>query len=416
MQAPAYARNVLPEPPPFLPPPPPPQAMRRWVAPVAAFGLVLALVAVTGAGSVLVTRLVAAGISMHIGNDRAGLRFPPSPSGPTAPGAADVVAMHSLLESTPTTPGVTVDKALAEKIVTALWPIRERAIYTRDLTLLSTFETGAALEGDTAMYGGQPCGCAGPLPRAAQWFDLFVPRQTAYPANFLVEVPIEATYGRDPGVEFLAFSRVSALSLWNVVLATGYQLHTSGPPEIGVAPAPAGTFTIPLPPTKADLAALPAHLAAYYGYWALHGKAPSRTMFAPGFFTSQKGSDVFVHGETDGVDGIHHVLYSVDSKTDAEWSFGGQRFDVTPHQGWILSCGTVRYEDVFTAATGGAPLSQPLNLSSWGPTLAAGRYSQITQLGIHESCFVTDPSGGPTIVLGSDGGTTRSSGVAVTTP
>jgi hypothetical protein len=371
---------------------------------------VLALIAVTAAGSVLLSRVIAADISAHIRNAPSTLRLPvaPSPSG--------IAAIPALLDATPSTPGVTVDEALAHQIVTALWPVREEAIDTGDVALLSTFETGAALEGDTAMYGDRLCGCSTPFPRTMQWLDLFVPRQTTYPADFLAEVPIEATFGRDPGVAFLVFVRASAQSRWSVTLSTGYSIHTTGPPEIYVGPAPSGAFTIPLPGTKVDLDALPAGLAAYYAYWSINDKAPPGTMFAPGFVTSGKGSDVFDHGETDGVDGPHRVAYTADPTTDGEWSFGGQRFDVTPHLGWILSCGTVRYEDVFTAGKGAAPLSQPLNQSSWGATLLAGSYSQITQWGVHESCFMIDPAGGPTVVLGIDGGTTRSSGIPVATP
>ena len=197
-----------------------------------------------------------------------------------------------------------------------------------------------------------------------------------------------------PGSRFLVFSRASALKPWTVTLATGYANNSIGPPIVYVGPVPSGAFNAALPATHVDLNALPAELASYYKHWATTGTAPADAQFAPGYFTSYKGGDVYVHGETDGIAGIHHTVYSADPTTDGEWSFAGESFELTPQDGWILSCGTVRYEDVSTPVDG-TLLNQPPDQSTWGPTLPPGRYSQITQWGLHESCFAISPTGAP---------------------
>jgi hypothetical protein len=373
--------------------------------------LILAMIAVTVVGSLLFTRLIGAAIGITVRQDPSTVRLPSVPVVPHRPSAGDIASMRTLLTATPSTPGVTIDEGLARQIVTALWPVREQAIDTGDVASLSTFETGAALEGDTALYGARRCGCSTPPARAMEWDSVFVPKQTAFPANFLAEVTMPSEYGLNPGVTLLAFSRASSLTQWNVTLATGYLDNSAGPPIVYVSPVPSGAFNAALPTTRVDLSALPADLGAYYQHWAVSGNAPPDAQFAPGFFTSYKGGDVFAYGETNGVEGAHHVTYSADPTTDGEWSFAGESFELTPQSGWILSCGTVRYEDVSTAPAGGPLLYQPPDESTWGPTLPPGRYSQITQWGLHESCFAVNPTGVPTSVLGSDGGTTRSAGV-----
>jgi hypothetical protein len=409
-----YPRTVLPDPPPLLPPPaPPPNPRSRW-APAAAFGLILAMVAATIAGSLLFTRLIGAAVAITVRQDPSTVRLPVLPAAPRRPTAADVAAMRSLLTATPSTPGVAIDETLAHQIATAVWPVREQAIDTADVASLSTFESGAALEGDTSLYGTRHCGCTIPPARAMEGLYVFVPKQATFPADFLAEVTMPSVgVGGNAGVELLVFSRTSALTQWSVTLATGYENNSIGPPLVYVTPVPSAGFNAALPATHIDLDALPADLAAYYEHWATAGTAPADPQFAPGYFTSYKGGDVSVHGETNGVGGMHHTVYSADPATDGEWSFAGESFEQAPQDGWILSCGTVRYEDVSTAAVNGALLNQPPDASTWGPTLPPGRYSQITQWGLHESCFVISPTGAPTLVLGIDGGPTRSTGVFV---
>ncbi len=321
--------------------------------------------------------------------------------------------MHTLLMATASTPGLAIDRGLATRIVAAVWPVREQAIDTADIASLSTFESGAALEGDTSLYGTRHCGCPIPAARSVEWTYVFVPKQATFPASFLAEVTMASDGGAFAGVALLVFSRASALTPWTVTLATGYSDNSIGPPIVYVGPVPSGDFNAALPTSPVDLTALPGDLASYYEHWATTGTAPLNADFAPGYFTSYKGGDVYVHGETDGIGGIHHTVYSADPTADGEWSFAGESFELKPQNGWILSCGTVRYESVSTAAVNGPLLNQPPDTSTWGPTLPPGRYSQITQWGLHESCFAVSPTGAPTLVLGNDGGATRSTGVLV---
>jgi hypothetical protein len=408
---------VLPEPPTLLPPsPPPPNTLRRWAL-VAAVALILALVAATLTGSLLVSRLIGAAVSVTVRDDPTTLTLPSLPSEPRPPDAADLAALQSLLLATPSTAGVTVDEMQARGIVEALWPIREHDIDTARVAAFGSYERGVALEGDATRYASGPCGCAAARPRSITSLYLFVPRQTAYPADFLAEVTTQSLAGAQPGVVFMVFTRPSAVARWEVSLATGYATAANTPVQAYVVPARATDgFDAAASTNGTDVSALPADLAAYYQHWASTGSAPPDPTFAPGLFTSYQGGKIFTFGETVVFAGLHREVYSAGTPADGEWSFAADSLDETPADGWLLSCGTVRYEDFSTAARGVKPLTQPPDLSIWGPSLPAGQYSQVTQSGLHESCFLSDPTGAPTIVLGTDGGASRSTGVPVVAP
>ena len=236
----------------------------------------------------------------------------------------------------------------------------------------------------------------------------FVSSQATYPASFMAEVTTQPITGSEADVVFMVFTKAAANLQWNLALESGYSVTADGPTPVDVMPAfVTGGLDNPASMPGVDLTALPAALAAYFEHWATTDAAPAGTQFAPGPFTSSKGAEVYQYGETLGVDGHHEVTYSVDPKADGEWSFAANSDQQAPLHGWVVTCGSERYTDVTTATIGGTPLIQPPGQTTWGPTLAVGKYQKITQLGLHETCFLNSPTLAQVAVLSDDGGVYR---------
>jgi hypothetical protein len=312
------------------------------------------------------------------------------------------------LTATPTTPGVTIDPALAQRIVDTLWPVREAALASDDLEQLSPFETGTALQGDSAEMAADACGCKQPARQLAVR-DLFVPKQTTYPAWFVSEVTTGPTADSPADVAFMVFTRASLSAHWMLALETEYAFAGGGA-WVYATPASTGAgFDLSSPPHNE----LPADLGAYYEHWADTGMAPPASPFAPGPYTTTIGETQVKEDESLAAQGeIHRVTYSVDLAQDGDWTVAANNVRTEPSYGWALSCGTVRYEAVTTLATGAPAILQPADRSTWGATLAPGQYTSVTQWGLHETCFLDDIDGMPYLVFGHDGGVIRSTGVS----
>ena len=387
--------------------PPPSSPHRRW-GPALAIGLVCTLLVATAAGSLVIARLVASNFPAHAVDV-------PSTLPQTAPpqsvpqGVPSLSSLLTVLASTPTTPGVTVDPAQAARIVDTLWPVREQALDTDDVSTLAEFETGSALQGDTADLVAIACGCPAPRPRPIVTSNLFVPRQSSYPSWFISEVTTSPVEGSSPDVSLMVMTRASAQAPWMVSLETGYSFAT-GKAWVDATPASmTGGFDLPMAPRNE----LPKDLAAYYQHWADDGASPPTTPFASGVFTSAIGQTQVTLDKTLAAEGqVHHVVYSYDLVHDGDWAVAANNVEEQSSYGWALSCGTVRYEAVTTLAPGAQPIVQPPDLSTWGSTLPAGQYTKITQWGLHESCFLDDPYGIPYLVLGHNGGVVRSASVS----
>jgi len=134
----------------------------------------------TAAGSLVIARLVASHFPVHAIDVPS--TFPETaPPQSTPQGVPSLTSLLTLLASAPATPGVTVDPGQAARIVDTLWPVREQALDTDDISTLGDFETGSALQGDTAGLAATACGCPDPQPRPIATRNLFVPRQSTYP-------------------------------------------------------------------------------------------------------------------------------------------------------------------------------------------------------------------------------------------
>jgi hypothetical protein len=364
----------------------------------------------TAAGSLGIARAIATGFPTHFSANDPPL--PPDvspPAGATSPGAVPTVAtLLAVLNTTPATPGVTVDPAQAGLIVDTMWPVRETALDSDNLGTLATFESGIALQGDTAELAASACGCPPPPPRPIATRRLFVPKQSAYPSWFMSELTTSPVAGSPADVSFMVFTRASPEAHWMLTLETEYAFATGGAWVYATPASLSGGFDLPSPPHNE----LPADLGAYYEQWADTGVAPPTSPFASGVFTSSLGQMQATQDEALAAEGlVHRVAYSADVAQDGDWTVAANNLKADPDFGWALSCGTVRYEAVTTLAPGAAAMLQPADRSTWGTTLAPGQYKSITQWGLHETCFLDDLAGIPYLVLGHNGGVVRSTGV-----
>jgi hypothetical protein len=405
-----------PEPPPvtaelrqveLFPPPPPNPVHGR--SPALAIGLVCALMVATAAGSLGLARAIATGFPTHFGSGPATFPAPPPPDEATPLGKVPSAAtLLTALTATPATPDVTIDPALAQRIVDTMWPVREAALASNDPENLASFETGSALQGDSAEIAAYACGCTlQPRPLAVR--NLFVPKQDAYPAWFLSEVTTAPTKGLPADVAFMVFTRTSLAAHWMLTLETEYPFAGGSGAWVYATPeSMVGGFDLASPPHNE----LPADLGAYYQYWANTGVAPPTSPFATGPFTTSIGQAQAREDEGLAAQGdVHRITYSVDVATDGDWTVAANNDRAEPSYGWALSCGTVRFEAVTTLAPGAAPILQPADRSTWGATLASGQYKSITQWGLQETCFLDNLDGIPYLVLGHEGGVVRSTGV-----
>jgi hypothetical protein len=382
-----------------------------------AIALVLALIGLTATGSLLIAHAISGAVPHHALLNIPNVGPAASPQGslpssePSPPDDASMGSLVGVLSATPQTPGVTIDQDLAMRIVDTMWPVREQALDTDDATPLAGFETGSALQGDTADLLARACGCDDYTPRTVATHNLFVPRETAYPAWFIAELttgPVDVT---SSDVSLMVFTRASAAAHWMLSLETGYAI---GAPTAWVYATPE-TMTSGFDRPSPIHNELPGELAAYYQHWATHGTAPT-SPFAPGVFTSAIGLTQVATDKTYAAEGqVHRLVYSVDLAADGVWSASANNDRDQTSYGWTLTCGTEHYVATTTLAKGAAPIMQPADLSTWGATLPPGQYTSVTQWGLHESCFMDDPYGTPYIVLGHAGGVTRSSGVPAVT-
>ncbi len=389
---------------------------RGW-GPALAIALVVSLIGLTAVGSLLIAHVIGNALPNHALLNIPNVRPAASSPGPlrsgelSPPSDTSVASLLAVLSATPQTPGVTIDQPLAMRIVDSMWPVREQALDTDDATPLAGFETGSALQGDTADLLARACGCNDYTPRAIATHDLFIPRQTAYPAWFIAELttgPVDLT---SSDVSLMVFTRASAAAHWMLSLETGYSIAAPTAWVYATPETMTSGFDLPSPTHNE----LPGDLAAYYQHWATDGTAPT-SPFAPGVFTSSVGQTQVATDKTYASEGqVHRVTYSVDLAADGVWSASANNDRDQPSYGWTLTCGTEHYVSVTTLAKGATPIVQPADVSAWGSTLPPGQYTSVTQWGLHESCFMDDPYGTPYIVLGHQGGVTRSTGVPAVT-
>jgi hypothetical protein len=395
-------------------PPPPPSAPAEPGAislrtTLAFTGIAVALIAATAGGTALISHARNAATPLS-----AAATSTPYPSATATPTATPnpVLALAPLRTAAPDPNGAVITQIAAEKLVRAMWPVRDLALSHRSPDAVRAVEDGPAGEWDAI---GCTMGCAPPSPRSIRDVHLFVPRQTAFPAAFMAQVLTTQYHDTSSLVEIMVFTRQSASAPWFLSFDTSY----SGIDRLREFPSidlASGFEKPPAADRTVERSGLPGMLAAYWQRWADTGAAPPSTRFLDGAFTTRQGQDIAATRTEMRSTGINSKLtYTADPAHDGVWSFAVNTLDSSNrlHADDVLTCGTVRYRDVGTPLTAGGAVVQGMDFMPYGSLLRPGGYSDVTMTGVHESCMLTHPGETPIQVEGINGHQTRVVGVPV---
>ena len=316
------------------------------------------------------------------------VNFPPQP--PSAAAATPTaVPLPAALTASAAASGPSVRPAEAERVVDALWPLRDTALAQRDVSTLRALETGTALNVDLAtMDQGIPP--ERPTPdRTAPPHQTYVPRQSGWPASFLVE--FVTTNSGTPWLEVMILQRDGRDDPWRVAFDTGY-VPSSPPPHTDPPTLDAQGFDRVTPVTWTDPAGAVTQLARYWQDWIDDGTRPADDVtFAPGLWTTR-----FLDGrassqgqrDSNGLPGHYRYFTSSDAPV---WTFGvyDGRDD--------LVCSPMAEQATWTG-----PAHQDAHRQKWGRDLAPGVYRSVTTDSVREACVLVPTTSGPLVVFGAD--------------
>jgi hypothetical protein len=287
---------------------------------------------------------------------------------------------------------VVVTPAEAKQVLARFWPEHERAVVARDVAGLRRIETGAA-----AVYepGALACGCltvARPRPLVDTSF--FVPRQTRYPAHFVVEAEHEMPGGW--WAEVLVFTKSGPHAAWAVSLNSGFGRVQAAPLRLGAAVVDRQGYALAPSPRQHQRAKhLARRLAALWQQAKEIGRVPAQDTFATNGQTGARLARIAAYRQdepqSNGIPG--HARFYVDPRDPlVEVDDGG--FD--------LACQPVRETMAYRAGRLTAIYQDPAR-SNWGSLLAPGRYERLTNHGAWQTCFLVSPDqNAPVTVLDQD--------------
>ena len=337
----------------------------------------------------LVGTLFLATTATACGSVRPEASSPGAPSPVPSPGA-----LPAALYGGSDTDGTVIDERHAIAAVEAMWPLRERALHSRDVATLGRLETGVVLAADI----GQVCygGCPLPDIRAARFAAAVVQRQNSFPAAFLGSV--DTTYRKDSSQGFLetmVFTRSDRQSPWLLTLEDGYLIPTDRPVRYVAMREDSNGNSEPFataPPSRAgvDVSKLSSELAADWQSWADHGVASPTSRFRaetgawlPGYESQSKANGLSEHFTFGADPAIKLYQFAIYPTND-------------------LACTVIDYTDTLAYVASGLLMHQPADRSNWGGAIAPGDYQEITYQGVVQVCFVIQPS--PAEVIAMDTG------------
>jgi hypothetical protein len=293
--------------------------------------------------------------------------FPHSP--PVGITAADKAARR----------GAVITPQQAATVLEKYWPVHESAQVRKDLVTLARLSTGAAEQYEV---GAIACGCRRVLAeRPLRDAAYFVPRQTRFPAHFVVQALTTTLSGERPWVELLVFSRRGPTAPWLVSEDSGFGPMDGDTPRLGVPDVGAGGFTRPVSAAhRARARALTHELAALWQQAKNTASVPRTTTFSlrgqPGDLLRRLAAARQDAIQTNGLHG--HFEFAVRDSDPL--------VVVPDADGYDLACMPIRELKVYTAPAGSTVYQDP-GLSNWGPQLPAGRYRSVTFHEAWQTCL-----------------------------
>ena len=306
--------------------------------------------------------------------------------------------------------GIVVDKDLATRILRRYWPVHENALTDRNLGQLAAMSTGPARSWEQASVS---CGCLTvDAPRPLVATQMFVPRQTHYPAYFIAEAETEDNYSYD--AMLLVFTKHAASDPWLVAIDSTFPLGLEPTKLTEVSPIPtSGAYDAPVSPAERQQArSLSPRLAAIW----TEAKVTGHVTNPDGFDlndsqTYQRLSGLELNPESQvQPNGLH-----------GRWTFYASPKDPTyvvrATLGEELVCQPIR-ETVVWQASPGQAIYQPPDQHNWGPYLPPGQYSQVVDHDAWQTCYLLPPAHSTIQIQIYDqalGGTATTAGAGPTT-
>ena len=229
--------------------------------------LVLGLVAVAGVG-------VGAGLILTGGKPAGQASAPPSPA------PQQVVPPAQTPQPAPAGQGP-LTMAQARQVLAAYTAANNASNAQRSATMLATIETGSSYAADVGIYRTQQAEHAAPFPAfAPQKAQYYIPRETAYPRWFVVQVTnaMLAAPKRVTGTEYLVFTQAAPGAAWKNAVEP-YIV-----PGATIPPVALGADGLATPVTDATPLAVPQGQIAQVTASSLDGAGP---LSSPGNLADQ---------------------------------------------------------------------------------------------------------------------------------
>jgi hypothetical protein len=327
---------------------------------------------------------------------------------------APIAIPPSLYDTAPRASASLVTPVLAARVAASMWSLRQTALWQGNSDAIRQLDVpgGPLVASDLTA-----CGCSSEnVPTTYSSLVTLVQTQNSYPLDFMAEyqsaIQLQSSFGGGrtyPGpwevIEVL--TKADAGSAWRVAFATGFSNAKASANVVPFRPPPgAGAYddvaTIQPPVAVGQL---PGLLAAYWQSFKDMGQAPPHTVFLPGSDTSEFGAYIAQTPQGTLLAGTHSKVtfaYSADPARDGIWSFPVQPGDD------LVTCSTVQVVATYVPV-GASSLVQGSG-RIFGAGLAPGRYAEIEDTTIHESCIVTASNG--LAVFGTDGFDTSDVGLS----
>lgn len=308
------------------------------------------------------------------------------PADPTTapPAAAPLLPATSLVWSPgPPAGKVVVTRAMAEDVLTRYWPAHAQALRDHDRAALAQLNGGAARSWED---GAVACNCIvtanlRPLRDAA----FHVPRQTTYPARFVVDALTAYSNGNE-GVEVLVFSRSDRRAPWLVIENSAYGPGAGKKAELIAPDASPGRLTKPVSAARvAEARAAAAQLAAVWQEAKETGRIPAA---ADAFVQSNQTLDRIKFLASNPQNTVQ------DTGLLGRSSFSTRRSDpvvVVPYaRGYDLGCQPIR-STVKIWGRPGEVVNQDPDRRNWGADVPPGQYRSLTLHKTWQTCFLLSP-------------------------
>jgi hypothetical protein len=296
---------------------------------------------------------------------------PPIPTSGVTPASPPAGMMAA-----PTGPE-TVDRAQAEAVFAAMWPVRERALAEHDADLAAGLLEGPLRDG---VVHDLQCGCnkpftARPFPTERRFF---IPRQLAYPASFVVEAVVADS---KPALATFGFRRRDAGSPWKLVTFASTEQADVGALE---SPIDDHGFDAAPPETQPAVKAFADYARAFDG--AAHRQVTAEEARFSAGFDGKQAFDGVRNEEYSGIRAPNGLL----QRESFSALPGAPLIEVAVAPGRRLACSFILKVIEWYDENGGGPF-QPPDRHNWGATIEPGTYTAVRSTSPVQACMVIDP-------------------------